>query len=222
MTQNIFQSATKTIPVKKEDHISDAPMTLRKMREIRGWNRKEAGIRVNLTFKSIEKLENGRGNIDERRLLAFAEAYGFNMNDLYRIRTGIYEVDLTLKSKPKKEKDPLRRDRRFCTPKVTKECRTLRQMREDKGLSQYKLSAICGYEKRRIGFYECGRRNLDRPLISFIVEKMGYTMEDFDRYMQMDEMPYEVIGKCNRMMEKLDLKTLKAVQSMLQGFTASA
>lgn len=221
MTQEKINNVTKIIPIKRQDHLSDAPMTLRKMREIRGWNRKEAGIKVNLTFKSIEKLENGRGNVDERRLVAFAEAYGFELNDLYRIRTGTYAADLTTINKPKKEKDPLRRDRRFCTPNVTKQCRTLRQMREDKGLSQYKLSSICGYEKRRIGFYECGRKNLDRKLIAYIVGKMGYTLADFDRYLEMDEMPYEVIGRCNQMMEELDIKTLKAVRSFLQGFTAS-
>lgn len=59
------------------------------MRELRGWNRKEAGIKVNLGFKTIEKLENGRGNIDERRLLEFAKAYGYGLEDLYKIR--IYE-----------------------------------------------------------------------------------------------------------------------------------
>ena len=221
MTQTITNNVTTKLKIMSPDHISDAPMTFRKMREIRGWNRKEAGIKVNLTFKSIEKLENGRGKIDERRLVAFAEAYGFNLNDLYKIRTGTFAADLTTLNKPRKEKDPLRRDRHFCKPNVTKECRTLRQMREDKGVSQYKLSAMCGYEKRRIGFYECGRKNLNRDLIASIINKMDYTISDFDSYLEMDEMPYEVINGCNKMMENLDIRTLKAVRSFLQGFTAS-
>lgn len=198
--------------------LNEAPMTLRKMRELRGWSRKEAAIKVSLSFKSIEKLENGRGNIDELRLIEFAKAYGFNLTDLYNIRVGQYDDDITRKNRPKKENDPKRRDRRFCTPNVTKECRTLRQMREDKNLSQYKLSAICGYEKRRIGFYECGRKNLDKKLIKFIVNHMGYDMDDFNRYMELDEMPYQVIGDCNKVMLELDLKTLKAVRAFLNGF----
>lgn len=218
MEQEQKKIVTKSVQVKSADHISDAPVVLRKMRELRGWNRKEAGIKVNLGFKTIEKLENGRGNIDERRLHEFAKAYGYGLEDLYKIRIGAYDEDITLMNKPKKEKDPLRRDRRFCTPNVTKECKALRQMREDKNISQYKLSELCGYEKRRIGFYECGRKNLNNDLIEYIITKMGYTMEDFQSYLQLDEMPYELIKDCNKMMEELEVKTLKAVRSFLQGF----
>ena len=116
MTQTIYENVTQKNQIMTPDHSSDAPMAIRKMREIRGWNRKEAGIKVYLTNKTIEKLENRRGKIDERRLVAFAQAYGFNLNDLYKIRTGTYAADLTTINRPKKEKDPQRRDKRFCTP----------------------------------------------------------------------------------------------------------
>jgi len=47
---------------------------------------------------------------------------------------------------------------------------------------------------------------------------MGYTMSDFKAQMNMDEMPFEVIEECNKVMKKLDIKTLKAVRSFLDNF----
>lgn len=199
--------------------ISDAAVTLKKMRDLKGLTRKQAGIIFNVTNKTIEKLENGRGKVDEQRLVTFAQGYGFNLEDLMKIRTGQFDTDLTLKNRPKKEKDPLRRDRRFCTPNVTKECKVLRQLREKKNISQYQLSLMCGWGKRRIGFYECGRKNLDESLINKIISTLGYTMEDFKAQMNADEMPYEIIKDCNEMMKELEPHTLKAVRSFLQGFT---
>jgi len=200
--------------------ISDAAITLKKMRELKGLTRKQAAIVFNLSYKTIEKLKNGRGIVDEQRLASFAAGYGFNLDDLMKIRTGNYDSDITMKFRPKKEKDPLRRDRRFCTPKVTKECKVLRQLREKKGISQYELSRMCGYGKRRIGFYECGRKNLDENLIESIIKVMGYTMDDFYAQMSSDEMPYEIISECHEMMKTLEPQTLRAVRSFLQGFAS--
>ena len=199
--------------------ISDAAVTLKKMRELKGLTRKQAGIIFNVTNKTIEKLENGRGKIDEQRLVTFADGYGYNLEDLMKIRTGQFDSDITLKNRPKKEKDPRRRDRRFCTPEVTKECKALRQLRERRNISQYKLSRMCGWGERRIGFYECGRKNLNETLIEKIITTLGYTMNDFKAQMAADEMPFEIIKDCNEMMKQLEPQTLKAVRSFLQGFT---
>ncbi|MGB0454338.1 MAG: helix-turn-helix domain-containing protein, partial [Bacteriovoracaceae bacterium] len=118
---------------------TDAAVILKKMRDLKGLSRKQAGIIFNVTFKTIEKLENGRGKIDEQRLVSFATGYGFTLDDLMKIKNGQYDTDLSLKSRIKKEKDPLRRDRRFCKPNITKECKALRQLREKRNISQYKL-----------------------------------------------------------------------------------
>jgi transcriptional regulator with XRE-family HTH domain len=198
--------------------IQDEAIILRKMRELKGLSRKQAGIIFNLTNKTIEKLENGRGKIDEQRLVAFASGYGFTLEDLMKIKSGQYDTDLSQKNRLKKEKDPKRRDRRFCKPNITKECKALRQLREKRGISQYKLSLACGFAKQRIGFYECGRRNLNKELIETIIKKMGYSMDEFYEQMEADEMPYEIINECNQIMKKLEIKTLKAVRSFLQGF----
>ena len=199
--------------------LSDTAVVLRKMRIRKGFSRKQAGVIFHLSHKTIEKLENGRGLVDEQRLISFADGYGFGIDDLYKIRTGQYDEDITRKLEEKKEKDPKRRDRRFCKTIITKECRVLRQLREKKGISQYKLSEICGFDRRRIGFYENGRKNLTPELIESIITKMGYTMCDFQKQMEVDEMPYEVTDQCKKMMNELDLKTLKAVRSFLQNFT---
>ena len=206
---------TETLKSNKKK-LSDEAVVLKKMRDLKGLTRKQAGIIFNVTNKTIEKLENGRGNISEERLIAFAEGYGYTLQDLYKIQTGQFDTDITLKLKEKKEKDPLRRDRRFCNPNVTKECKALRQMRQRKNISQYTLSRMLGWGERRVGFYECGRKNLNEELIETIITKMGYTMDDFYLQLEMDEMPFEVIDECHSIMKELDVKTLKAVRSFLQ------
>ena len=96
--------------------LSDAAVTLKKMRELKGLSRKQAGIIFNISHKTIEKLENGRGGVDDRRLASFAEGHGFSLLDVMKIRSGSFDSDLTMKTKSRKEKDSFRRDRRFCTP----------------------------------------------------------------------------------------------------------
>ena len=81
------------------------------------------------------------------------------------------------------------------------------------------MSRICGFRKTKIGFYECGRIDLNERLIETIIFKMGYTMDDFRQQMEVDEMPFEIIRECNEMMKGLDIKILKAVRAFLQGFT---
>ncbi len=42
------------------------------MRLLKKLSRKQAGILFNVSHKTIEKLENGRGNISEDKLMRFA------------------------------------------------------------------------------------------------------------------------------------------------------
>lgn len=75
----------QTVEVKSNTFvISDAAVTLIKMRELKSLSRKQAGIIFNLTNKTIEKFENGRGKIDEQRLVTFASGFGFSLDDLMK------------------------------------------------------------------------------------------------------------------------------------------
>ncbi|MGB0454967.1 MAG: hypothetical protein ACPGJV_14750, partial [Bacteriovoracaceae bacterium] len=76
-----------------------------------------------------------------------------------------------------------------------------------------------GWDERRIGFYECGRKNLNDELIAKIITSLGYSMDDFNNQLEEDEMPFEIIKDCHKMMQELEPQTLKAVRSFLQGFT---
>lgn len=183
------------------------PVFLKNMRLLKGLSREEAGKLFNLSRSSIEKLENGRGIVSNERLATFALGYGLSFDELMYIKAENFSANL-----------PERRSRRFCTPNITKECRVLRQLREKKGLSQYELSTLCGYGEKIIGFYECGRKNLNRDLIQFIVEAMDYTMADFNNYMECDEQPKDIMDECLRMMKKLAPTPLKAVRSFLKEF----
>ena len=103
--------------------LSDAAIVMRKMRKLKLLTRKQAGIIFNLSHKTIEKLENGRGIIDQPRLVAFAGGYGFTFEDLLKIKVGQFDSNLTQKVRLKKEKE-IRKNRRFYKTKITKECQS--------------------------------------------------------------------------------------------------
>ena len=213
-----MQTLIKTV---NPNLVTNESVILKKMRILKGLSRKQAGVILGLSYKSIEKLENGRGSITQQRLQAFGRAYGFKQEVLESVCAGKFEKQ-NLAIYPllaKKEKDPLRKDRRFCVPQITKECKVLRQLREQKSISQYELSRSCNFGKNVIGFYECGRKNLNVELITFIISKMGYSMADFQEQMNCDELPCDVIAECGELMKVLKLKHLKATRAFLQTFT---
>ena len=203
---------------KKE--LSENAIVLKKMRDLKSLSRRQVGIICNLSHKTIEKLENGRGMLDDQRLLQFAEQLGFSFEDLVRIRNGNFDTDITTRNREKKEKDPFRRDRRFCQKKITKECKALRQLRQMSGYSQYEAGEVCGYNRTTIGHIENGRIGLPEKRIRHIVGCLGFKFEDFQKVLNEDQHHYELIDYCNSIMKNLDTQKLKAVHSFLLSFAS--
>ncbi len=56
-------------------------VTLRKLREIRGLNRKEAAVLLGTGHKSVEKFENGRTILNKTRIKQTVRVYGFTYED---------------------------------------------------------------------------------------------------------------------------------------------
>tara|TARA_Y100000296_G_C5143900_1_gene242590 strand:- start:697 stop:1317 length:621 start_codon:yes stop_codon:yes gene_type:complete len=197
--------------------VEEFSTVIRKMREIRGLTRKQAGVIFNLSHKTIEKLENGRGTIDEDRLLSFAKGYGFSNADLLKIQSGQYQRDITVNTK-KEERCKKRRDRRFCRPVVTKECKVLRQLRLDRGLSQYELSKLCGFGRNQVGYYECGRINLQKKVINKILKVLNFEYEYFLSLIEVKDLRYEIIMDISKALNDLDMTSLSVVKSVINGF----
>jgi len=200
----------------EQKQISDNAVLLRKMRETKKLTRRQAGILFNVSNKTIEKLENGRGHISDEKLMIFADAYSFNLYDVQLMREGRFGDKLLPKKDLISNKDPNRKSRRFCQKKIKKECKVLRELREQKNISQYNAGLLCGYNKATMGHIENGRINIPRDRIEHIVNTYGFTMEQFDKLL-LDEQPmrHEMRDVCLDIIHSLDETKLLAIHGML-------
>ena len=193
-------------------------VALRKLREIRGLNRKEAGCLLGIGHKSVEKFENGRTCLNRKRVEQTVRAYGLTYEDFLLCREGKSE-QIQKRFCHKKEKViDNRQGRRFYKKVITKQVRVLRLLRQLKSLSQYKASSICGYDKSAIGHIENGRLRLPKARIDHIVKSYGFTMEDFDYHMKSEVLVTEIQDECISIIKGLGEKNLKAVYPLLLNF----
>ena len=200
-------------------------ITLRKLREIRGLSRKEAGVLLSIGHKTIEKIENGRTILRRPRIEQIVGAYGLTYEDFLLCREGKSEqikerfCHKRKKALSKKEKALIyKRGRRFHKKIITKEVRVLKILRQLKGLSQYKASFVCGYHKNAIGHIENGRVELRAAKISHIVKSYGFTLEDFERHMEADVLVTDIQDECISIIKGLSEKNLRAVHPLLLNF----
>ncbi len=63
-------------------------VTLKKLREIRGLSRKEAGVLLEIGYKTVEKFENGRTILNKSRVEKTVKAYGLTYEDFLLCREG--------------------------------------------------------------------------------------------------------------------------------------
>ena len=192
-------------------------VTLRKLREVRGLSRKEAGILLGLSFKSVERLENGRAAISRNRIDKTVRAYGLTYEDFLLCRDGKSE-QIEKRFCHKKREPDNKKVRRFCKKIVTKEVQVLRALRQLKGISQNKASLSCGYHKAAIGHIEDGRVKLHESRISHIVKTYGFAMEDFEYHMKSDTLITDIQDECISIIRALSEKNLKAVHPLLLNF----
>lgn len=68
--------------------VSDYAVLLKKMRLLRRLNRGQASLLLDFSFKNLERLENGRVTLTEKKILNIVLALGFTMeyfNQLLRV-----------------------------------------------------------------------------------------------------------------------------------------
>ncbi len=65
--------------MKKE--ITKEAIALRKLRELKGLDRKEASIILEVGHKTIESFENGRTQLSKERLSKYISLYGYSIED---------------------------------------------------------------------------------------------------------------------------------------------
>ena len=140
----------------------------------------EAGKKINLTDKGLGAIENGRVDLKRSRIEQIIKAYGLEYLDFIRAKR-IIERNQHKKCKRETVKTVLtNKDRRSYQKKITKECRVLKSLRRQKGITQDNASFLCGYSRPTIGHIENGRIELPPERIKHILECYGLKYSDFE------------------------------------------
>jgi transcriptional regulator with XRE-family HTH domain len=203
--------------IESQHFISDYAVLIKQMRLLKRLTRQQAAkLYFAFSFKTIEKLENGRGPISMEKFKEFQEKYGFSDNDVEAIRTGKIEVTSDANSIRKKITTEKRKDRRFCHRQVTRECKVLKEMRIQKGIDQYSASKLCQYGINTVGFIENGRIALTDRRLRHIVETYGFTMEYFFQLLKLPLLRHEMVEEGQTILNRLDENKLRIVIPMLQ------
>lgn len=168
----------KTLDSKNNtEYISDYAVLIKKMRLLKRLNRQQAALLFDFSFKTIEKLENGRGNISIEKFKEFQRQYGFSDSELEDIRLGKTQAPTDANCIRKKITTEKRENKRFRHRRITRECKVLKELRLQKNIDQYSASKSCGFGQNAIGFIENGRVTLTDKKIRKVVESYGFTME---------------------------------------------
>lgn len=201
---------------KKE--IQTEAIILRKLRELKGFSRKEASILLGLNFKAIERFENGRTNLNQGKIEKIINAYGYSYQDFCLCKEGKTD-HVQLKFGPQRpkviENNSLRRSYRRL---VTKEVKTLKVLRRLKGLTQYQASTFCGFHESAIGHIENGRIEIPAQKIQHIVKSYGFSMAEFEYHLKSDQFVTDIQDNCINIIRALSEEKLKAVYPLLQTF----
>lgn len=196
--------------------VSDYAVLLKKMRLLRRLNRGQASLLLDFSFKNLERLENGRGNISAERFREFQEKYGFSDQEIDDLRSGKIQASTDANSIRRKSGTKNRPDRRFCQRRITRECKVLKELRLQKGIDQYEASQICGIGKNTYGFIENGRVTLTEKKIFNIVLALGFTMEYFNQLLKVSPLRHEMIEEAKNIIDDLDENKLRVILPMLQ------
>ena len=199
--------------------LSDYAVLIKKMRLLKKLTRQQAELLFDFTYKNIEKLENGLGNITAERFRDFQQKYGFSDLEVEELRTCKLEVRADCRPRQDKITTAGRNNRRFCHRRITRECKALKEMRLMKNLDQGSASRLCGMGEKIIGFIENGRISLAEEKIRHIVASYGLTMELFNQLLRVSPLRHELIEQCQVIIERMDENKLRIVMPMLRSMS---
>jgi transcriptional regulator with XRE-family HTH domain len=196
-----------------EKNISAELRAIRLAREKLGITRYEMAESLGITYKAVEKIENGRMPLSPERKAEILKLLGIDEYRLKRIKKCGVVV-------PKKQLKTVfeNSQRRSYRRVITKEVRVLKLLRMMKKLPQDKASAGCGYSRPTIGHIENGRIEIPLSRIRHIVSSYGYEFSKFEQLMKEEVLRDEIIEFCTQKLLSLSEDKLKLVQSVLANF----
>lgn len=183
---------------------------LRLAREGKGITRDQLGEALGISYKAVEKIENGRLTLTLERKEAILKALGMDQKELKRIKKHWVIV-------PKKRVKSVieNSQRRSYRRVITKEVRILIHLRKLKKLTQDKASAICGYSRPTIGHIENGRIEIPQDRIRHIIHSYGFQFSKFEELMKEEVLRDDILKACYEKISQLTEDKLKLVQSVL-------
>lgn len=202
--------------MKKE--ITKESLALKKLREIKGLNRKQAGVLLGFSFKTVEKFENGRTILTRTKINEILSRYDLSYKDFELCCEGKCEqVQNRFAAKRPKVIDN-NSHRRSYKKIITKEVKTLAVLRKLKGFNKFQASGECGYSKCSIGHIENGRIELTPHRIRHIIESYGFTKADFEYHLKSEQFVTDIQDNCITIIRGLNEEKLNAVYPLLQTF----
>ena len=184
---------------------------LKEARIIKRLSRNDLANKLNVSYKAIEKVENGREIISDQKLNNYLVALEITTTDLQKIKRG-----KTINPKKRDKKVIKNSDRRSYQRIINKECRVLKSMRRIKNFSQDDASKLCGYSRPTIGHIENGRIELSKDRIVHIVKCYGYEEKDFEDNCKKSELRDEILDFCVGKIEQLSDEKLILIQGILK------
>lgn len=199
-----------SVSVTENLNVSAELRAIRIAREKLGISRHEMAESLGISYKAVEKIENGRMPLSEDRKSEILNVLGIDEYRLKRIKKAGIVVPKE-KSKTVFENAQRRSYRRI----ITKEVRVLKLLRNMRHIPQDKASRMCGYSRPTIGHIENGRIEIPLSRIRHIVTSYGYDFSKFEELMKEEVLRDEIVDFCHQKIIELSEAKLKLVHSML-------
>ncbi len=185
---------------------------IRLLREEKGFSRDDLANALGVSYKAVEKFENGRLLLSKEKKEMLFNVLGLNEKELRRIKKHWVVI-------PERKKTVLENSQRRSYQKViTKEVRILALLRKRKKLPQDKASALCGYSRPTIGHIENGRMEVPSERIRHIISCYGFTMDEFQILMKEEILREDYLAECQELLAGLSEERLKLIHAMLKSF----
>ena len=201
-----------------QTHVSNEALSLRKLRELSGLDRKQAGIKLGVSHKTVEKFENGRSQLSPTKVGEILRGYDVPQEDFEHVLNGRFDA-IREKYAPKRVKIIEHKQlRRSYKRDISKDVLTLIALRRLKSLTQCEAALKCGYARCTMGHIENGRIELPAKRIEHIVKTYGFTMADFNYHKNSEAFVTDIQDECIKVIRALSEEKLKAVFPLLKSF----
>lgn len=185
---------------------------IRLLREEKGITRHDLADALGVSYKAVEKFENGRLPLSLEKKEMLFKVLGLEEKELRRIKKHWVVI-------PKRKKSVFENcQRRSYRKVITKEVRILALLRKRRKLTQDKASALCRYSRPTIGHIENGRMEISHERIRHIVGCYGFSMEEFQTLMDEEILREDLVSECNEKLNLLSEAKLKLIHAMLKTF----